>query len=82
MSLATKLNEIRDGAVKRIPADKLALMQRATAELRGSGIMERVIKVGDPLPSFALTGARAQSVRSSALLAQGAIVLTVFRGHW
>jgi peroxiredoxin len=44
--------------------------------------MDRVIKVGDRLPAFALQNAFGQEVRSSDLLANGPLVLTVFRGSW
>ncbi len=80
--LEEKLATIREGAGKRIPTDKRAIMHRATADLRSSGIMDRVIKVGDPLPPFALKNAQGQEVRSDALLARGPLVLTVFRGRW
>lgn len=82
MSLSQKLTEIRDGAAKRIPPDKLAIMQRATADLKASGILDDVIKVGDTLPSFQLTNMRGAAVSSQSLLGKGAVVLTVFRGHW
>jgi hypothetical protein len=78
--LAERLTTIRQGADKRIPPDKRAIMHRATDELRASGIMNGVIKVGDPLPPFALKNAFGQDVRSSELLANGPLVLTVFRG--
>jgi len=71
MTLGERLDAIRQGADKRIPPDK-----------RASGIMDRVIKVGDPLPGFALKNAFGQEVRSSELLAKGPVVLTVFRGSW
>jgi hypothetical protein len=78
--LAERLDIIRQGADKRIPPDKRAIMHRATDELRASGIMDGVIKVGDPLPPFALKNAFGQEVRSS--VANGPLVLTVFRGSW
>ncbi len=80
--LAERLETIRKGADKRIPPDKRAIMHRATADLRASDIIDRVIKVGDPLPAFALRNAMGQEVRSSDLLAKGPLVLTVFRGSW
>ena len=52
--LAERLDAIRQGADKRIPPDKRAIMHRATDDLRASGILDGVIKVGDPLPPFAL----------------------------
>jgi hypothetical protein len=80
--LAERLETIRQGADKRIPPDKRAIMHRATADLRTSGIMDRVIKVGDPLPSFILKNAFGREVRSANLLTKGPLVLTVFRGSW
>ena len=73
---------IREASAKRIPADKATIMHRATENLRVSGIMDRVIKVGDRLPSFALPNAYGLDVRSSDLLAKGPLVLTFFRGAW
>ena len=82
MTLDERLDAIRQGADKRIPPDKRAIMHRATDDLRASGIMDGVIKVGNPLPAFALQSAFGQEVRSSELLATGPLVLTVFRGSW
>ena len=82
MTLAERLDTIQQGADKRIPPDKRAIMHRATDDLRSSGILDRVIKVGDPLPPFALQNAFGEEVRSPELLANGPLVLTVFRGSW
>ena len=80
--LAERLDTIRQGADKRIPPDKRAIMHRVTDDLRASGILDGVIKVGDPLPAFALKDAFGQEVRSSELVVKGRLVLTVFRGSW
>ena len=82
MSLARKLDAIRESGAKRIPAEKRAVMGAAQQALRDSGIEGGFIKVGDRLPDFALANARGQVVRSAELLNRGAVVLTVFRGHW
>jgi hypothetical protein len=82
MTLAQTLQSIRDASDKRIPADKSAIMHRVTEDLRASGIMDRVIKVGVPLPAFALPNAAGQEARSADLLAKGPLVLTFFRGGW
>jgi len=82
MVLEDTLRGIREASAKRIPADKATIMHRATENLRVSGIMDRVIKVGDRLPSFALPNAYGLDVRSSDLLAKGPLVLTFFRGAW
>ena len=82
MSLQAKLDEIKQGAMKRIPPDTLKAMLAATDTLRASGIMDGVIQPGTKLPPFALTNQNGEEIRSADLLARGAVVLTVFRGHW
>ncbi len=82
MSLAETLTRMRDGAAKRIPAPAAELMHRATEDLRQSGILDKVIKVGDRLPDFTLINQEGAPVSSLALRNAGPLVLTVFRGSW
>ena len=82
MALEDTLRGMREASAKHIPAEKAAIMHRATEELRNSGIMDRVIKVGAPLPPFAMPNAYGQVVRSTDPLANGPLVLTFFRGSW
>ena len=82
MTLTAKLDALREGSAKRIPEEKRAVMHRATEDLRNSGIMDGVARIGDPLPAFALTNAHGAEVQSADLLSKGAVVLTVFRGAW
>jgi hypothetical protein len=82
MSLTDKLAAIREMALQRIPAEALKVMHAATSVLRDSGILAGAIKVGQPLPPFALAGARGNTVTSLELLSHGPLVLSVFRGHW
>ena len=82
MALEDTLRGMREASAKRLPPDKAEIMHRATEELRASGIMDRVIKVGDPLPPFALPNAYGHAVCSPDLLAKGPLVLTFFRGSW
>jgi hypothetical protein len=88
MKLEERLHVLRErfegraGAAGLIPADALALMHRATEELRRSGILDRVPKVGDRTPDFALESARGEVVRSETLLSKGPLVLDFYRGRW
>lgn len=82
MTLAEQLDQIRAGGAKRIPPERRAIMQRATEDLRNSGILDGAIGVGDPLPPFVLPNADGLDVRSADLLSRGAVVLSVFRGSW
>ncbi len=82
VGLKEQLDKIRDGAKTRIPPDKRAIMHRATEDLRASGIMDGVVRVGDAVPRFALRNTRADLVESERLLANGPLVLSFFRGKW
>ena len=82
MSLEDQLAKLREASGKRIPPEVRAVMQQANADLRATGILDRAIKVGDRLPDFELEDTSGQIVASQNLLEKGAVVLTVFRGHW
>lgn len=82
MSLESKLAEIRTASSGRIPAAAKEVMSAATNTLRESGIVQKAIQVGDTLPAFSMTNQHGDLVASNDLLKHGAIVLTVFRGHW
>jgi len=81
-TLASRLDAIRTGADKRIGPERLAIMHRATADLRGSGILDRVTPVGAALPAFALPDTEGATVRLPDLLSDGPLVVTFFRGSW
>ena len=57
-------------------------MHRATAELIASGAAEKALKVGDKAPDFTLNDPQGNAVSSAALLAQGPLVGTFYRGVW
>jgi len=82
MSLADKLSEMRAASAGRIPADKQAIMHRATEDLRRSGILDRIVPVGGQAPAFELANHDGRRVVSAELLARGPIVLSFFRGSW
>ena len=54
MSLEEKLAAVREASAKRIPPERLAVMHDATEQLRGSGILDQVIKPGAKAPDFTL----------------------------
>ena len=65
-----------------MPAESLAIMRRATDDLRASGILDRVIKPGVQAPDFTLNDQNGNAVALSALTARGPVVMSVFRGFW
>ena len=82
MSLKEKLEAIHDASRGRIPEDKREIMTRATNDLRNSGIMESVAKVGDKAPDFSGTSHDGQTIAYGDLMGRGPVVLSFFRGHW
>ena len=82
MSLASKLDKLREGSKERIPAEVRQIMHDATDALRGSGILDRVLSVGAPAPAFALPNIAGETVSSAERLARGPLVATFYRGVW
>jgi hypothetical protein len=82
MSLKDELKSLRERAEAKRPAEIVAAMRRAVDELRASGEPERVLKVGDPAPRFALPNADERIVESATLLGRGPLVVTFYRGRW
>lgn len=80
---AMRLAAFGDGVTPgRIPPDHAAIMHRVTADQRASGYRARMPAVGSPMPGFALPDTAGDIVTSAALLAQGPLVVSFFRGAW
>ena len=82
MALSEKLDSIREMAKTRIPPEARATMERSVEDLRASGAMARVARVGQPAPDFALPNAAGESVSLKVLLGRGPVVLSFYRGRW
>ncbi len=82
MALQDKLDAMREMSKTRIPPETRAVMERSVDDLRASGIMERVARVGAPAPDFALPDAAGRSVSLAELRARGPVVLSFYRGRW
>ena len=82
MTLQERLDAMREASKARIPAETRAIMQRSVDDLRASGIVERVARVGQTAPDFTMPNAGGQSVRLADLVARGPVVLSFYRGRW
>jgi hypothetical protein len=80
--LKEKLAEIRAFAKSRLAPEDLATIQRDIDSLRASGILDRVLKIGERAPDFTLPNVDGTPVSLSGLLAKGPVVLSFFRGRW
>lgn len=82
ITLASQLDAFRLEFMDKVPAEIRAAMARADADLLATGIVDRALKAGDRAPDFALPGVDGRSVALSALLRDGPVVLSFYRGGW
>ena len=82
MSLKEKLEATRAASASRRPPEQRAIMQRATDDLRASGILKGVAAVGQAAPAFAAGNYDGRTVASAELLARGPLIVSFFRGAW
>jgi peroxiredoxin len=81
-TLQDQLDEITANTRQLVQAERLAVGERAVAELFASGIEDRILPAGALAPEFALNDATGRLVRSADLLALGPLVVKFFRGRW
>lgn len=87
MSLQTRLDAFKadfeaGNPPYNVPRSVIDIMHRATAELRASGLAEQALRVGQVAPAFTLGDPNGAAVSSAALLAEGPLVLSFYRGVW
>ena len=82
MGLQDKLDEYKKSFLEKAPPEAVAVMQRATEDLKNSGILDRVLKVGAAAPEFSLPDENENLVELKGLLARGPVVISFYRGVW
>ena len=82
MNLQNKLNKLKAAFEKQAPKETLEIMHNATDDLRKSGILDRVLKVGDSMPEFELENTEGELIRSKDILSDRLMVLAFYRGKW
>jgi hypothetical protein len=82
MTLQARLDAIREASKARIPEPVRAVMARSIEDLRASGMMDRVARIGERAPDFTLPSASGESIRLGDLLGRGPVVLSFYRGRW
>ncbi len=82
MGLQERLDTLREASKARMPPETRAVMERSIADLRASGIMDHVVRVGQTAPDFTLPNVADVPVRLADLRAHGPVVLSFYRGRW
>jgi peroxiredoxin len=81
--LQDRLDRITQNTRSLVQPERLAVSEKATADLFNTGIEDRVPKIGAQAPAFILENALTQKpVDSNDLLALGPLVVNFFRGRW
>lgn len=81
-TLQARLDDISAKTRNLVPAEKLAVYDRALEEVRASGVAERALQAGDRAPEFELPDCNGQLLRSAELMQAGPLVVVFFRGRW
>ena len=82
MGLQDKLDEYKKSFLEKAPPEAVEVMQRATKDLKNSGILDKVLKVGESAPEFSLSDENGNLVELKGSLAQGPVVISFYRGQW
>jgi peroxiredoxin len=81
-TLIQQLAHYQAGFKQRVPAERMAMMETATAQLRATGIETTALRLGAELPALTLPDASGKPVELKALNASGPLVIVFYRGGW
>lgn len=81
-NLSEQLAETAAQSREKIPADTRAIMNKATQDLKATGIEGRAIQTGETAPSFMLKNHLNKERNLEAMLADGPLVVSFYRGGW
>lgn len=82
-TLQDRLDSITQNTRALVQPERLAISEKATAELFSTGIEDRILRTGAEAPPFTLEDARTgRPVHSADLLAVGPLIVNFFRGRW
>ncbi|MGH1334921.1 MAG: peroxiredoxin-like family protein [Aureispira sp.] len=82
MSLAERLLTTNQAGRAKIGADTLAIMDKATADLKAQQLADSAVKVGDDFVTTTLSNAQGNQVDLAQLLEKGPLIMTFYRGGW
>ncbi|MBV8206721.1 MAG: AhpC/TSA family protein [Acidobacteria bacterium] len=80
--LRERLARIRATVDALIPADRMAPVERAIAELSESGLAGRILPFSSVAPAFSLPDQSGRVASSADFLSRGPLILVFYRGRW
>jgi peroxiredoxin len=82
LSLNEQLEELTTKLRALVPAERLAIVERAITELKARDQAGHALKAGDHAPAFELPDGDGLIWRAADLLQRGPLVLVFYRGRW
>ncbi len=82
VTLRARLEEITANTRQYVPAEKLAITERAIEELRRAGVAGGALSLGAKAPEFELADGDGKTFRSAEALSSGRLVVSFYRGRW
>ena len=82
MLLADQLDSLTAKLRAMVPAERLAVVDLAAAQLSYSGLADSALKIGDQAPNFELPDGDGMLWRSEDLLRGGPLAIVFYRGRW
>lgn len=82
MKLTKILERTRETGEASIPAETKKVMASALEQLAASGIAEQAPREGSASPTFSLPNAEGKTVDIGAMVEQGPVVVSFYRGGW
>lgn len=82
-TLQDRLDCITQNTRRLVQPERLAIAEKASADLFHTGIEDRILRAGAAAPEFTLADARTgKPVCSTDLLSVGPLIVNFFRGRW
>ena len=82
MSLQAKLDAFTQTWNGMAGAEAMAIRDAAVESVKEGRLIERALKAGDQMPTWALPDAAGTIYRSADFLTQGRLVVDFYRGLW
>lgn len=82
MGLQDKLNAMQKDSTASRPPEVVQVLLEEVEKLVNSGIADNAIKPEESLPDFSLPDEKGNLVSSKALLSQGPLAVSFYRGIW
>ena len=82
MGLQDKLDAYKKSFLEKAPPEAAKVVGKATEDLKKSGILDKVLMVGESAPEFSLPDQDGNLVKLRSLLTKGPVVISFYRGQW